>query len=74
MFISSSPGSSNSVVVRNLSPLTAYTIRMRAENELGKSEYSREITVTTTIEGNVMFLFCPPFCVGGTSSQTERVD
>lgn len=46
---SSSP--SNSVVVNNLSPMTTYSFRIRAENDLGKSDYSQEITVTTTIEG-----------------------
>ena len=46
---------SNSVVVNNLSPMTTYSFRIRAENDLGKSDYSQEITVTTTIEGTQDF-------------------
>lgn len=43
--------SSNSVLVPNLSPVTLYTFRIRSENDLGKSDFSNEVTVTTTIEG-----------------------
>lgn len=56
MFISAnsavgSISSSNSVLVPNLAPLTSYTFRIRAENDLGKSDFSPELTVATTIEG-----------------------
>lgn len=51
MFISANPGSTNSVTVPNLSPVSSYAFRIRAENEVGKSDYSREVAVTTTIEG-----------------------
>lgn len=54
MFISANPGSTNSVLVPNLSPLSAYAFRIRAENDVGKSDYSKEIAVTTTIEGMCM--------------------
>lgn len=47
----SSSYQTSSVVVNNLSPMTAYYFRIRAENDLGKSDYSQEISVTTTIEG-----------------------
>lgn len=32
-------------------PLSSYAFRIRAENDVGKSDYSKEIAVTTTIEG-----------------------
>lgn len=35
--------------------MTTYSFRIRAENDLGKSDYSQEITVTTTIEGTQDF-------------------
>jgi hypothetical protein len=57
---SSSPSyQTSSVVVNNLSPMTAYSFRIRAENDLGKSDYSQEISVTTTIEGEISCCSCP---------------
>ena len=74
MFISANPGSTNSVLVPNLSPLSAYAFRIRAENDVGKSDYSKEIAVTTTIEGMFMCItvrharvsqpLCVYVCVG----------
>lgn len=54
MFISANAGSTNSVTVPNLSPVSSYAFRIRAENDVGKSDYSREVAVTTTIEGMCM--------------------
>lgn len=67
MFISSSNGgsamaadaASNSVVVTNLTPLSSYTFRMRAENDLGKSDYSKDVTIVTTIEGMLLNCLSP---------------
>lgn len=65
MFISSTNGAmvapTNSVVVTNLTPLSSYTFRMRAENDLGKSDYSKEVTIVTTIEGMLQLLVSSRF-------------
>ncbi|CAG2164692.1 unnamed protein product [Oppiella nova] len=42
---------SNTVTIVNLSPVTAYDIRVRVENEIGFSDYSEPIAITTTMEG-----------------------
>ena len=60
MFISGNTGASSAVVaVPGLSPLVSYALRVRAENEVGKSDYSKEIAVTTTIEGMSTQLLLP---------------
>ncbi|CAG2112338.1 unnamed protein product, partial [Medioppia subpectinata] len=41
---------SNTITIVNLSPITAYDIRVKLENEIGFSDYSNAITITTTME------------------------
>ena len=53
MFVSQSM--TNSVIVSGLEPSTEYNLRMRAENGLGKSGFSSELSVTTSIEGKLMW-------------------
>ena len=42
----------NTVTVHGLQPLTPYEFRVSFVNELGTSEHSRSITLTTQMEGN----------------------
>lgn len=44
----------NTVTVHGLQPLTPYEFRVSFVNELGTSEHSRSITLTTQMEGNLL--------------------
>ena len=49
----------NTVTVHGLQPLTPYEFRVGFVNELGASEHSRSITLTTQMEGKNYFVFVP---------------
>ena len=49
----------NTVTVHGLQPLTPYEFRVGFVNELGASEHSRSITLTTQMEGKSYFVFVP---------------
>ena len=54
-------GSSNSVTLRKLKPLTSYMVRIRAENSLGSSEFSEILQFTTEEEGQLIHSFFHSF-------------
>lgn len=46
----------NTVTVHGLQPLTPYEFRVSFVNELGTSDHSRSITLTTQMEGRLSSL------------------
>lgn len=56
-------GTATQVFINDLKPLTNYDIRMFAVNNIGKSEPSKVITITTDEEGNIVYLIKTTPCI-----------